>query len=117
MSRTISRPLGVVIGTAFIGSLSMSQLAAASPAFQINELQAGYAIAAVPEGKCGLGTCGVATLDTDSDGKVSRAEAIAGAFTDTQFNAWDLNADGALDDAELKAMHAALDSADQAGKA
>ena len=116
MSRTISRPLGVVIGTAFIGSLSISQLAAASPVFQIKDLQAGYAIAAVPEGKCGLGSCGVATLDADDDGKVSRAEAISGSFTDTQFTAWDLNADGALDATELAAMHTALDSADEAGK-
>ena len=111
MSCKISRPLGVAIGTAFLGTFSMSQLAAASPVFQINDLQAGYAIAAMPEGKCGLGSCGMTTLDKDGDGKASRSEAISSAFTDTQFDAWDTNADGALDSGELEAMHSALDLA------
>ena len=113
MSRKIGNSLGLAIGSALVGTLSLSQLASASAVFQLVDLHTGYAIAAMPEGKCGQGSCGVNTLDRDDDGKVSRAEAIAGAFTDTQFDAWDTNADGALDAGELEAMHSTLDLEDE----
>jgi hypothetical protein len=49
---------------------------------------------------------------------------MAHGFTESQVKAWDKNADGSLDDGELKAMHAAMDkkgkegscSADKKGK-
>ncbi|MFI4968801.1 MAG: hypothetical protein ACHP7D_01250 [Lysobacterales bacterium] len=108
MSSKIGNTLGVAIGAAFIGSLSLSQLAAASPAFQASDLAAGYMLAAA-EGKCGEGKCGVAKMDKDGDGKVSMAEATAGGFSESQFKAWDKNGDGMLDATELGTMHAAMD--------
>jgi uncharacterized low-complexity protein len=115
MSSKIGNTLGVAIGAAFIGSLSLSQLAAASPAFQAGHLAGGYMLAAVPEGKCGEGKCGVARMDKDKDGKVSMAEAEAGGFADTQVKAWDKNADGMLDAGELTAMHATMDKGHMKG--
>ena len=60
MSSKIGNTLSVAIGAAVIGSLSLSQLAAASPVFQASDLAAGYMLAAAGEGKCGEGKCGVA---------------------------------------------------------
>lgn len=56
MSNKIVKPLTVALGAAFVGSLSLSQLANANAAFQITPLVGGYALAA--EGKCGEGKCG-----------------------------------------------------------
>jgi uncharacterized low-complexity protein len=109
MSSKIGNTLGVAIGAAVLGSLSLSQLAAASPAFQAGELASGYMLAMAGEGNCGEGKCGVAKLDKDGDGKVSMAEAKAGHFSESQFKAWDKNGDGQLDESELTAMHAAMD--------
>lgn len=109
MSSKIGNTLGLAIGAAFIGSLSLSQLAAASPAFQVSDLASGYMLAAAAEGKCGEGKCGVAKMDTDKDGKVSMAEAEAGGFSETQIKTWDKNADGTLDGTELAAMHKSMD--------
>ena len=109
MSSKIGNTLGVAIGAAFISSLSLSQLAAASPAFQASDLASGYMLAAAGEGKCGEGKCGVATLDKNHDGKVSMAEATAGGFSESQVKAWDKNGDGMLDATELASMHAAMD--------
>lgn len=115
MSSKIGNTLGLAIGAAFIGSLSLSQLAAASPAFQASDLASGYMLAMAGEGKCGEGKCGVAKMDTDKDGKVSMAEATAGGFSESQVKAWDKNADGVLDGTELTAMHAAMDKGHKKG--
>ena len=109
MSSKIRNTLGVAIGAAFIGSLSLSQLAAASPAFQASDLASGYMLAAAGEGKCGEGKCGVEKMDTNKDGMVSMEEAKAGHFSDSQVKAWDKNGDHMLDASELTAMHAAMD--------
>jgi uncharacterized low-complexity protein len=109
MSSKNGNTLGLAIGAALLGSLSLSRLAAASPAFQVSDLAAGYLLAAAAEGKCGEGKCGVAMMDTDKDGKVSTAEAKAGGFSDNQIKAWDKNKDGNLDGSELIAMHKAID--------
>jgi uncharacterized low-complexity protein len=109
MSSKIGNTLSVAIGAAVIGSLSLSQLAAASPVFQASDLASGYMLAAAAEGKCGEGKCGVAKMDTDKDGKVSMQEAMAGGFSESQVKAWDKNGDHALDANELKAMHAIMD--------
>jgi len=108
MSSKPGNTLGLAIGAAFIGSLSLTQLAAASPAFQVTDLASASVLAHV-EGKCGEGKCGVAKMDTDKDGKVSTAEAKAGGFSDSQIKAWDKNNDGNLDGIELAAMHKAMD--------
>ena len=110
MSSKIGNTLSVAIGAAVIGSLSLSQLAAASPVFQASDLAAGYMLAAAPEGKCGEGKCGMAKLDTNKDGKVSMAEATAGGFSESQVKTWDKNGDGSLEANELRALHAIMDS-------
>jgi len=114
MSSKIGNTLSIAIGAAVVGSLSLSQLAAASPVFQASDLASGYMLAAGAEGKCGEGKCGVAKMDTDKDGKVSMSEAMAGGFSESQVKYWDKDKDGSLDANELKAMHAIMDKS--AGK-
>lgn len=109
MSSKIGNTLSVAIGAAIIGSLSLSQLAAASPAFQVGDLASGYMLAAAGEGKCGEGKCGVAKMDKNGDHKVSMDEAMANNFSESQFKAWDKDHDGSLDANELRAMHAIMD--------
>ena len=109
MSSKIGNTLSVAIGAAVIGSLSLSQLAAASPVFQASDLASGYMLAAAGEGKCGEGKCGVAKMDTNKDGKVEKSEAMANGFSESQVMAWDKDKDGSLDANELKAMHAIMD--------
>jgi len=116
MSNKIGNTLSVAIGAAVIGSLSLSQLAAASPVFQASDLATGYMLAAAGEGKCGEGKCGVAKMDKNGDGKVSMDEAMAGGFSESQVKAWDKDADGTLDANELKAMHAIMDKGDHKKK-
>jgi len=110
MSSKIGNSLGVAIGAAFIGSLSLSQLAAASPAFQASNLAGGYMLAAAGEGKCGEGKCGVEKMDTNKDGKVSMEEAKAAKMSrvEQHFKEADTNGDGQLDKAEFDAHHAAM---------
>jgi uncharacterized low-complexity protein len=112
MSSKIGNTLSVAIGAAVIGSLSLTQLAAASPVFQASDLAAGYMLAGGHEGKCGEGKCGVAKMDSNKDGKVDMSEAMAGGFSESQVKTWDKNSDGSLDDNELKAMHAIMDGGD-----
>lgn len=109
MSSKIGNTLGVAIGAAFIGSLSLSQLAAASPAFQASDLAAGYMLAAAGEGKCGEGKCGLEMMDSNKDGKVSMDEAKAAKMADLEkhFKEVDTNGDGMIDKAEMDAHHAA----------
>lgn len=103
MSNKIGSSLGIAIGAALVGSLSLSQLAAASPAFQVNDLASGYMLAHVG------GHVNLATLDTDGDGTVSLAEAKAGGFSEEAFNKYDKNGDGVLDTNELKTAQAVMD--------
>jgi len=122
MSNKIVKPLTMAIGVAFVGSVAMTQTASASTAFQITPLISGYAVAA--EGKCGEGKCAVAKMAKPGETAVSKDEAMAHGFSATQVAAWDKNGDGKLDNAELTAMHAAMDkkgkegscSADKKGK-
>lgn len=115
MSSKIGNTLSVAIGAAIIGSLSLSQLAAASPVFQASDLASGYMLAAAGEGKCGEGKCGVAKMDTNKDGKVESSEAMAGGFSESQVKTWDKNADGSLEANELSAMHAVMDKGGKKG--
>jgi uncharacterized low-complexity protein len=115
MSSKIGNTLSVAIGAAVIGSLSLSQLAAASPVFQASDLASGYMLAAAGEGKCGEGKCGVQKMDKNKDGKVEMSEAMANGFSESQVKAWDKDSDGSLDANELKAMHAILDTGKKKG--
>ena len=65
----IVKPLSFAIGAAFIGSLSLSQVALADTGFQLNSMKQGYNLAdktapapadaaKAKEGKCGEGKCG-----------------------------------------------------------
>jgi uncharacterized low-complexity protein len=110
MSSKIGNTLGVAIGAAFIGSLSLSQLAAASPAFQASDLATGYMLAAAGEGKCGEGKCGIEKMDSNKDGKVSMDEmkAMKTANLEQHFKEADTNGDGFIDKAEMDAHHAAM---------
>ena len=73
---------------------------------------------------CGEGKCAVAKMAKPGETAVSKDEAMAHGFSATQVAAWDKNNDGKLDNAELTAMHAAMDkkgkegscSADKKGK-
>lgn len=58
------------------------------------------------EGKCGEGTCGFAKMDTDKDGKISKAEfAAAHGGKDDKFAGHDTNKDGFISADEFKAAH------------
>ena len=66
------------------------------------------------EGKCGEGTCGMAKMDTDKDGKLSRAEfAAAHSGKDDKFAAHDGNKDGFISAEEMKAAHEGSCGADK----
>jgi len=110
MSRAIVKPLVVLLGSAFVGSVAIAHAAAGGMTFRLQTLASGYALAAAPakadEGKCGEGKCGLGMMDTNKDGKVSPDESRSGKFSDKQFRAWDKNQDGFLDKSELDAMHA-----------
>jgi uncharacterized low-complexity protein len=107
MSNKIVKPLTVAIGAAFVGSLALTQTANASTAFQITPLVAGYTLAG--EGKCGEGKCAVAKMAKPGEKAVSKDEAMAHGFSESQVMAWDKNKDNMLDESELMAMHKAMD--------
>ncbi len=59
MSNKIIKPLSLAIGAAFVGSMSLAQIANASNNFQLNSMDSGYMLAdKASEGKCGEGKCG-----------------------------------------------------------
>ena len=107
MSNKIVKPLTVAIGAAFVGSLALTHTAKANTAFQLTPLVGGYTLAA--EGKCGEGKCAVAKMAKPGEKAVSKEEAMAHGFSDSQVMAWDKNKDNMLDESELTAMHAAMD--------
>ena len=110
MSRAIVKPLVVLLGSAFVGSVAIAHAAAGDMTFRLQTLASGYTLAAAPakpeEGKCGEGKCGLGMMDTNKDGKVSPDESRSGKFSDKQFHAWDKDQNGFLDKSELDAMHA-----------
>ena len=110
MSNKIVRPLAIAIGTSLIGSLSLAQIAAANPSFHIASLTSGYALAVAGEGKCGEGRCSVAKMAKPGETAVTKEEAMAHGFSESQFKAWDKDSDGKLEANELAAMHAIVDT-------
>jgi uncharacterized low-complexity protein len=112
MSKTNSTPTSLALCTALVGGLALS-----GSAFAMQSLPQGYLLSAssadgekAAEGKCGAdkkageGKCGIEKVDTDKDGKVSRAEfTTAHADQADKFDAIDTNKDGFIDNAEHKA--------------
>lgn len=117
MSQSNKTPVAVAIGTALAGGLLLS-----GSAFAMTPLAQGYLLGAqdaaaeakTQEGSCGAhkaageGKCGIEKIDTDGDGKVSRAEFTA-AHPDkaNDFDTIDTNRDGFIDTAEKDAHHGA----------
>ena len=118
MSSKMKSPLA--LGAALAGSLVLT-----GSAFAMQPLSTGYmvSVSAVAEGSCGAehkaaeakktadtgmkakeGSCGVAKMDADKDGKVSKAEfAAAHDNDDSKFAAHDTNSDGFISAEEMEA--------------
>lgn len=120
------KPVVVTVCTALVGAAAL-----AGTAFSMTPLAQGYMLGAQQaqtaekaadakaataakkaEGSCGThmkaaeGKCGMDKMDTDKDGKVSKAEfAAAHGGKDDKFAAHDTNGDGFVDAAEMKAHH------------
>ena len=121
MSSKLVKPVGIALGTALLGSLSLGQLAVASDGFKAADLGSGYAVAMAgdkaKEGKCGEGKCGFAKLDANSDGEITAAEWTA-AKPD-KADHWaklDANGDGKVTQAEWDTMHKATEGKCGEGK-
>jgi uncharacterized low-complexity protein len=77
MSKNSKKPVAIAVGAALVGGLAL-----AGSAFSMQPLAQGYALGAgqphhgdhKSEGKCGEGRCGMEKMDTDGDGRLSRAE-------------------------------------------
>lgn len=106
MSKSNQKPVSLALSAALVGGLALS-----ASAFAMQPLAQGYLLSATAdagekaaEGKCGEGKCGMEKVDTDKDGKVSRAEFTAAhADKADKFDGMDTNKDGFIDAAEHKA--------------
>jgi uncharacterized low-complexity protein len=106
MSKSNQKPVSLALSAALVGGLALS-----ASAFAMQPLAQGYLLSATAdagekaaEGKCGEGKCGMEKVDTDKDGKVSRAEFTAAhADKAAKFDGMDTNKDGFIDAAEHKA--------------
>src|SRR5688572_13667310 len=104
------KPVAVAIGAALAGGLVLS-----GSAFAMTTLAQGYMLAAGSEAadktgdhKAGEGSCGMEKMDTDKDGRISKAEfAVAHDGKDDKFAAHDPDSDGFISAEEMKAHHAA----------
>ncbi|KAF1687115.1 EF-hand domain-containing protein [Pseudoxanthomonas taiwanensis] len=114
------KPVVLALGTALVGGLALS-----GSAFGMESLGQGYMVGAsagdkaqegkcgegkcgadrkAGEGKCGEGKCGMDKMDTDKDGRISRAEfAAAHGGKDDKFAMHDTNGDGYISAEEMKA--------------
>ncbi len=109
------RPLTLALGTLFTVFLTNTAIAnAAENPFSMKPVSNGYLMLAqgkCGEGKCGAGKglegkCGMAIMDADGDGKVTKDEFMQGH--EAMFGKIDQNGDGVLDqterDAHMKEM-------------
>ncbi len=98
------KPVALAIGATLAGGLMLS-----GSAFSSTQLAQGYLLGAqdaVPADKAKEGSCGTAAMDSDKDGKVSRAEFEAmHADQAGRFDEIDTNQDGFVDADEFKAHH------------
>ena len=128
MTQSSKKPALATLGTALAGGLLLSgsafaitplaqgYMAGAQEAATATQAHEGHRDKAAAEGKCGEGKCGIDKVDTDKDGKVSRAEFDAVHPDEgAKFAAMDSNADGFVDQAEHEA-HKASNKADMEGK-
>jgi uncharacterized low-complexity protein len=113
--KTAIRPLSVALGTVFTVSLANTAITnAAENPFSMKPLSSGYMVLAegkcgegkCGEGKCGAGKggegmCGMARMDADGDGKVSKDEFMQGH--EAMFETIDQNGDGVIDQTEREA--------------
>lgn len=131
MSQT-RKPIALAIGATLAGGLALS-----GSAFASTQLAQGYLLGAqeaasadkAKEGSCGAdkadkegscgsdkageGKCGLAGMDSDKDGKVSRAEFTAmHADKAAEFDRIDANKDGFMDAEEGKAHHGGMQGDD-----
>lgn len=101
MSKQTNKPIALALG-AIVGGLALS-----GSAFAMSDLASGYMLgtgAAASDTKAAEGSCGVDKMDTDKDGKVSKAEFGAAHKGDTsKFAAHDTNKDGFITADEAKA--------------
>ena len=101
MSKQTNKPIALALG-AIVGGLALS-----GSAFAMSDLASGYMLgtgAAASDNKAAEGSCGVDKMDTDKDGKVSKAEFGAAHKGDTsKFAAHDTNKDGFISADEAKA--------------
>ncbi|MCD9033041.1 hypothetical protein LDO32_15025 [Luteimonas sp. Y-2-2-4F] len=106
------KPVALAVGGALAGGLLLS-----GSAFSMTPLAQGYLLGAQEAAAqqthaahaqdAGEGRCGVARLDQDGDGRVSRAEFAAHhADADDRFAQMDANGDGYVDQAEHDAHKA-----------
>ena len=102
MSKNIVKSTALVIGVAFVGSVTPTRHADATGAFQLSPLMVPYAAAAdakATEGKCGM------QCDANKDGKATKSEAMAAGWTSAQFDAADVKHQGFLTQADFDAYH------------
>ena len=119
MSSNSKKPTAIAIGAALAGGLALS-----GSAFAMTSMAQGYMLSAssadaaakapegscggdkAKEGKCGEGKCGMDKMDTDKDGRISRAEfSAAHDGKDDKFGAHDPDNDGFISAEEMKAHH------------
>jgi uncharacterized low-complexity protein len=106
MNKNSHKPVVLAVGAALAGGLALS-----GNAFSIEPLAQGYALGAAmhgehAEGKCGEGRCGMEKLDTDGDGRISRAEfEAAHEGKADKFAEIDADGDGFISTEEAKAHH------------
>ncbi|MGH8061717.1 MAG: HvfA family oxazolone/thioamide-modified RiPP metallophore [Pseudoxanthomonas sp.] len=134
MNKSNSKPVSLALCTALVGGLALS-----GSAFAMQPMTQGYLVSATAaahgdkaaegscgadkkaEGSCGAdkkaaeGKCGMDKVDTDKDGKASRAEFDAAHPGEpAKFDTIDTNKDGFIDAAEAKAHHEGKCGADKA---
>jgi len=106
------RPLSIALGAVFTISLANIAITnAAENPFSMKPLSGGYMVLAegkCGEGKCGAGKgkggeggCGMARMDTDGNGKVTKDEFMQGH--EAMFEKIDQNSDGVIDQSESEA--------------
>ena len=95
-------------------AVAAGSLALAGSAFAMTELAGGYMQAATApetsaaEGKAAEGSCGMDKMDTDKDGRISKAEfAAAHGGKDDEFASHDPDGDGFISAAEMDARQKA----------
>lgn len=127
-NKSAIKPLSIALGTVFTVSLANTAISnAAENPFSMKPLADGYMMVAegkAAEGKCGEGKCGaakaregmcgMARMDADGDGKVSKDEFMQGH--ELMFEKIDQNGDGVIDTDESQAHMANMKGFMQEGK-